>query len=89
MKKIITLIVLIALLVSTLVTFIPKDLPTDEQWKEYLDWEEEFLLERDTYECLYQIQHKETYEVYFIGTLQECKDTLTSYPNSNIMPYLK
>ena len=62
MKKII-ITVLIATLASGLVACIPKkELPTEEEWKTYLLWEEEFLQWRDGPAkdlCVYQIQNKQ------------------------------
>ena len=92
MKKII-ITVLIATLALGLVACIPKkELPTEEEWKTYLLWEEEFLQWRDGPAkdlCIYQIQNRNTHEIYFIGSLQECKDSLTVYHDSYIMPYTK
>jgi len=91
MKKIILFTILIALLVSMMIACVPKkNLPTDEEWENYLAWEEEFLQWRDgpaVEQCVYQLQHSTTYEIYHIGSLQECKDMQDAHPDSIIMPY--
>ena len=97
MKKLITAILIVTLLLSIglIVAFAltPKhEIPTDAEWEAYLSWEQEFLEWRDTEaitETVYQIQHKDTHEVYFYGSLKECKDILNNYTDCTIMPYAK
>ena len=74
---------LICSILSICLVVIPKrEIPTDEEWQAYLAWEEEFLQWRDgpaTEELVYQIQHRDTEEIYYIGSLQECKDNVKYY----------
>ena len=88
MKRLIAFIILITLLIATIIVVIPKkELPTDEEWEQFLAWEEKFLQWRDgpaTELCVYQIQ-----DIQFVGSLQECKDRLTPDEYYKIMPYTK
>ena len=96
MKKAIIVSIIFSIIFSIGVLIIPKhEVPTDTEWKAYLAWEEEFLDYRNgpaLKECIYQIQHRDTHEVYFHGTLQECKDIIEHYEITKgecvIMPYL-
>ena len=91
-----TIYLSIILIVLTSVMFFPKNkIQTNEEWNEYLKWEEEFLRWRDgpaIEQCVYQIQHRDTHEVYFFGSLQECKDNIKHYELTQgecvVMPYL-
>lgn len=95
MKKAIILSVIISLVLSIGLLAIPKhEVPTDAEWEAYLEWEQEFFEWRDgpaKEQCVYQIQNRDTHEVYFHGSLQECKDTVQyyelNYGECVIMPY--
>ena len=91
MKKLIAITIAISLLAGTILALIPKhEIPTDAEWEEFLRYEEEFFQWRDniaTDECTYQVQNSITNEIYFIGSLQDCKDILTNHPDGMIMPY--
>ena len=88
MKKLIAYILFIAILITAIISSIPKkELPTEEEWEQFLAWEEEFLQWRDgpaTELCLYQIIDED-----FIGSLQECKDRLAVTEYHKILPYKK
>ena len=83
MKKIIAITLIISILVGMILVFIPRrELPPETDWQTYLQWEREFLQWRDAEAsamCIYQIQHRDTHEVYFWGSLQECKDNIRQY----------
>jgi hypothetical protein len=96
MKKTIIISIIFSIILSVGVLCIPKhEVPTNEEWEAFLEWEEEFFEWRDTVasdSCEYQIQHRDSHEVYFHGTLNECKDRVTEYELTKgecvIMPYL-
>lgn len=96
MKKAIITSIIFSIILSVGVLIIHKhEAPTDTEWEAFLAWEEEFLNYRNgpaLEECVYQIQHRNTHEVYFHGTLNECKDRVTEYELTKgecaIMPYL-
>lgn len=84
MKKIITLTIIGTIIFCIGLLAIPKhETPTDPEWEAYLKWEEQFLCYRNSPELLdtieYQIQNRDTYEVYYHGTLQDCKDNIIQY----------
>ena len=95
-KRVIVLSVIVSLVLSIGLISIPKhEVPTDAAWEAYLEWEQEFFKWRDDEApdmCVYQIQHRDTREVYFHGSLQECKDNVKhyelTYGECVIMPYL-
>ena len=96
MKKTIILSIICSIIVSVSLISIPKhEIPTDTEWKEFLAWEQKFFEWRDgtaSEQCVYQIQHRDTHTVYFVGSLQECKNNVTHYEltvgECVIMPYL-
>jgi hypothetical protein len=96
MKKTLVIAIIITLILGFSLVSIPKhEVPTDTEWEAFLTWEEEFLNYRNgpaLEECIYQIQHRDTCEVYFHGTLQECKGIIKHYELTKgeciIMPYL-
>ena len=61
----------------------------------YNSWEREFYEWRDTEavkQCVYQIQHRDTHEVYYWGNLSNCKEKIKEfeliYGECIIMPHL-
>lgn len=85
----ITVIILMVVLI-----FIPKhEVPTDAEWKSFLQYEEDLNKWKDenSYDFyLYDVKNRATNEVYFYGTLAECMNVVDAYEdtygNCVIMP---
>lgn len=96
MKKTIVITVIVTLIFCIALLAIPRhNLPTDAEWKEYLKWEQEYFEWRDNLPedyCKYQVQNRDTQEVYLQGTLTECKNFIAVYEaeigECVVMPYL-
>ena len=82
MKKAVIVSIIFSIIFSIGILSIPKhEVPTDEEWEEYLAYEKDLneQIDNGEFNFEYAVINRDTGEVLMVDTLNDCKDAVKYY----------